>query len=125
MVAEISPAYLSGLSKLAGRSFDSVEEAAQALLQLISERLGMRSAFLTRITPETNRNEVLAPHNAPDGCGIPPGRCSRCREPSEARSPARSSRPRCSSRTSGPIPSSPSMPRRSCRPTPAALSARR
>jgi hypothetical protein len=73
VVAEISPAYLGGLSKLAGRSFDSVEEAAQALLQLISEQLGMRSAFLTRITPETNRNEVLASHNAPDGCGIPPG----------------------------------------------------
>ena len=65
-----SPAYLGGLSELAGRSFDSVEEATLALLQLLSEQLGMRSAFLTRITPEENRNEVVASHNAPDGCGI-------------------------------------------------------
>ena len=81
---EVTPAYLGGLSRLAGRSFDSAEEFAQALLQLISEQLGLRSAFLTRIMPETNRNEVLASHNAPDGCGIPPGPCSRCRELSEA-----------------------------------------
>ncbi len=33
----------------------------------------MRSAFLTRITPEENTNEVVASHNAPDGCGIPVG----------------------------------------------------
>ena len=68
-----NPAYLGGLSELAGRSFDSVEEAREALLQLLSEQLGMRSAFLTRITPEENRNEVVASHNAPNGCGIPVG----------------------------------------------------
>ena len=68
-----SPAYLGGLSELAGRSFDSAEEAMQALLRLLSEQLGMRSAFLTRITPEENRNEVVASHNAPHGCGIPVG----------------------------------------------------
>ncbi len=67
------PAYLGGLSELAGRSFDSVEEAREALLQLLSEQLGMRSAFLTRITPEENRNKIVASHNAPDGCGIPVG----------------------------------------------------
>ena len=65
-----SPAYLGGLSELAGRSFDTVEEAREALLQLLSEQLDMRSAFLTHITPEENRNEVVASHNAPDGCGI-------------------------------------------------------
>jgi hypothetical protein len=69
----VSPAYLGGLSKLAGRSFDSVEEEREALLQLLAEQLGMRSTFLTRITPEENRNEVVASHNAPDGCGIPVG----------------------------------------------------
>ena len=66
-----SPAYLGGLSELAGRSFDSAEEAREALLRLISGQLGMRSAFLTHITPEENHNEVVASHNAPDGCGIP------------------------------------------------------
>ena len=68
-----SPAYLGGLSELAGRSFDSVEAVVEALLELLSEQLGMRSAFLTRITPEENRNEVVSSHNAPDGCGIPVG----------------------------------------------------
>ena len=68
-----STAYLGGLSELVGRSFDSVEEATEALLQLLSEQLGMRSAFLTRITPEENCNEVVASYNAPDGCGIPVG----------------------------------------------------
>ncbi len=68
-----SPAYLAGLSNLAGRSFGSEAEAREALLRLLSEQLGMRSAFLTRITPEENRNEVVASHNAPGGCGIPVG----------------------------------------------------
>lgn len=68
-----SPAYLGGLSELAGRSFGSAEEAREALLRLISEQLGMRSAFLTRITPRENRNEIVASHDAPGGCGIPVG----------------------------------------------------
>lgn len=68
-----SPAYLAGLSELAGRSFDSAEEAREALLRLISEQLRMRSAFLTRITPEEDRNEVVTSYNAPGGCGIPSG----------------------------------------------------
>ena len=69
----VSPAYLGGLSELAGRSFNSVEEEREALLQLLAEQLGMRSTFLTRITPEENRNEVMASYNAPNGCGIPLG----------------------------------------------------
>ncbi len=73
MDQESLTAYLGGLFELAGRSFDSIEEATDALLRLLSERLGMRSAFLTHITPEGNRNEVVASHNAPDGCGIPTG----------------------------------------------------
>ncbi len=68
-----SPAYLGDLSELAGRSFDSAEEAREALLQLLSEQIGMRSALLTRITPEENRNEIIASYNAPDGCSIPTG----------------------------------------------------
>ncbi len=65
--------YLVGLSELAGRSFDSTQEATRALLRMVSEQLDMRSAFLTHITPAEDRNEVLASHNAPDGCGIPMG----------------------------------------------------
>ncbi len=65
-------AYLGGLSEFAGRSFGSLEEATEALLRLIAEQTGMRSAFLTRITPEENRNRIVASHNA-DGFGIPAG----------------------------------------------------
>ncbi|MDP9379544.1 MAG: hypothetical protein M3Q29_05220 [Chloroflexota bacterium] len=67
------PTYLGGLSELAARSFDSTDEATRALLRLVSEQLGMRSTFLTHITPAEDRNEVVASHNAPDGCGIPAG----------------------------------------------------
>ena len=65
--------YLGGLSELAGRSFPSPEEATGAILRLLSDQLGMRSAFLTRITPAEDRNEVIASYNAPDGCDIPAG----------------------------------------------------
>ncbi len=67
------PAYAGKLPELAGRSFGSAQEATQSFLRVLSVQLGMRSAFLTRIEPEDNRNEVLASYNAPDGCGIPAG----------------------------------------------------
>ena len=65
--------YLGGISRLSGRSFASTEEATQAVLRLITEQIGMRSAFLTRIAPERNRNEISAAHNEPGGCHIPAG----------------------------------------------------
>ena len=67
------PAYLGILSELAGRSFGSMEEATDSILRLLSEQLGMRSSFLTRITPEGDRNEIIASHNEPGGCGISAG----------------------------------------------------
>ena len=65
--------YLGGLSELAGTSFGSSREATNAVLRLLADQLGMRSGFLTRITPQDNRNEVLAAYNAPGGCDIPAG----------------------------------------------------
>ncbi len=73
MADAAAPPYLGGLSELAGRSFASTEEATEAVLRLLSEQLGMRTSFLTRIAPEEDRNEVLAVHNEPDGCAIPAG----------------------------------------------------
>lgn len=66
------PSYLGGLSELAGRSFASTEEATDAVLQLLSEQLGMRTSFLARVTPTEDRFEVLGAHNVPGGCGIEP-----------------------------------------------------
>ena len=62
--------YLGGLSELAGRSFASNREAVEAILQLITEQLGLRSSFLTRITREVGRNEVLAAHNSAGGSDV-------------------------------------------------------
>ena len=45
--------YLDGLSRLAARSFSSTRGAMEATIQLLVERLDMRSSFLTRIS----RNE--------------------------------------------------------------------
>ncbi len=47
---ESPPAYLGGLSELADRSFHSIEEATDALLRLLSERLGIALNQLPSIT---------------------------------------------------------------------------
>ncbi len=65
--------YLGGLSTLAGRSFSSAQESTEAILRLIADQLGMRSAFLTHITIDEERNEIIASYNAPGGCDILPG----------------------------------------------------
>ncbi len=65
--------FLGGLSELAARSFVSTEEAMAAILLLIVEQFGMRTSFLTRITRELGRSEVLAAYNRPGGCDVAPG----------------------------------------------------
>ena len=65
--------YLAGLSALAARSFISIQEAADAILQLMTEQLGMRSSFLAHIQYESSQLEVLASHNMPGGCNIQVG----------------------------------------------------
>lgn len=66
-------AYLSGLSKLAGRSFASTQEAVEAILQLIVDQIGLRSSFLTHITREECQNEVLVAHNSAGGSEVQEG----------------------------------------------------
>ncbi len=65
--------FLGGLSELAARSFVSTEEAMAAILLLIVDQFGMRTSFLTRITRELGRSEVLAALNRPGGCDVAPG----------------------------------------------------
>lgn len=64
---------LDSLSELAARHFASTAEAIEAVLRAVSEHLGTRSSFLTRITRTTERSEVVAAFNAPDGCDIVAG----------------------------------------------------
>ena len=64
---------LDGLSELAARRFTSTEEAVGVVLSAISEQVGTRSSFLTRITRDAERSEILAAFNAPGGCDVPAG----------------------------------------------------
>lgn len=61
---------LDTLAALAARSFGSTAEATQTLLETIARQLGLRTAFLTEITPETGRNRILAAYDAPGGSGV-------------------------------------------------------
>ena len=65
--------YLDGLAALAGRGFASSEEALAAILRLVVGQLGLRSSYLTRLSPEEQRSEVLVAYNAPGGCDIRAG----------------------------------------------------
>lgn len=64
---------LADLAAVAGHGFATTDEAVAAVLALIVEHVGLRSAFLTRITPGEDRNDVLAAYNAPGGCAIAAG----------------------------------------------------
>jgi hypothetical protein len=68
-----SAAVLDGLSELAGQAFASTAEATMAVLRLVAEQLGVRSSFLSRITREEGRFEVVAAHNDPGGCDMATG----------------------------------------------------
>jgi|GEM_PF-6839337 len=66
-------AYLDSLSALSARSFPTTDALVDAVLALITTQLGLRTSFLTRITPTENRNHVLAVHNRPGGCDLASG----------------------------------------------------
>lgn len=61
---------LHELAALAAHSFGSTAESIQALLKTIASQLGLRTSFLTEITPATGRNHILAAYDAPGGSGI-------------------------------------------------------
>lgn len=65
--------YLGGLSALAVQSFASTQAAFEATLQLISQQLGLRTSYLTKITVEQQLSHVLAAYNAPGGCDVATG----------------------------------------------------
>lgn len=65
--------YLGSLSALSAKSFPSTDAFVEAILALVSDQLGLRTSFLTHITPEENRNYIVAVHNDPDGCGLVAG----------------------------------------------------
>ncbi len=61
---------LRALAKYSAQSFSSREEAISALLTMLGEQTGMRSAFLSHI--EQDRLEIVADYDQ-DGCGIRAG----------------------------------------------------
>ncbi len=66
-------AYLSGLSELAGRSFASTREILETILRLVTDQLGLRSGFLTRISREECQKEVLVAYNLTGGSDMREG----------------------------------------------------
>ncbi len=65
--------YLHSLSALSGRRFDSTESLIAAILPIITAQLGLRTSFITRISPEQHQNHILAAHNEPEGCDLAAG----------------------------------------------------
>lgn len=65
--------YLDSLSAFAANSFESTDALIDAVLALISNQLGLRTSFLTHITPGENRNHVIAAYNQADGCDLVAG----------------------------------------------------
>lgn len=61
---------LDQLSGLAGRSFASTAEALDAVLRFVALETGMRSAFLARISRDTQEFEVLSAHIEPGGIAM-------------------------------------------------------
>lgn len=64
-------AFLNSISELAAGRYCSTREMVEAVLELLTDQIGMRSSFLTRITSDRNRLEVLAAHNEPGGSDVP------------------------------------------------------
>ena len=95
------------------RGFPSTAEATQAVLATISAQLGLRTTFLTRITPHDGRNRILAAHNEPGGSGYPGrGRSTARQDLSAASSSATPSKGRARSPTPGETPCAPPPRRR-------------
>jgi hypothetical protein len=67
------PLYLDSLSILAAKSFPSTDTLIEAILALITEQSGLRTSFLTHITPQENRNRIVAVYNQPNGCDLVAG----------------------------------------------------
>jgi signal transduction histidine kinase len=65
--------YLDSLSTLTRRGFDSNQAATEAILQLLTEQLTMRSSFLTHISGKSGQFKVIATHNEAGGCDIEVG----------------------------------------------------
>jgi len=61
------------VAALAGRAFESTEEALDAVFAAMRDLLGMRSLFLSRIDQEHQTLRVIAAANAPGGCDVEVG----------------------------------------------------
>lgn len=61
---------LGPLSAFTAQSYASTEALFAALLELLSEQLGMGTTFLTEITSASNQNHILASYNLEGGCNL-------------------------------------------------------
>jgi hypothetical protein len=64
---------LESLSDLAAQSFATTSDATDAILRAITDQLGMRTSWVSRIDRRIDESLVLAAHNEPGGCGVAAG----------------------------------------------------
>lgn len=64
---------LDHLSALAGRSYATTAEAAEAILKLLANQLQMRTTYLSQIDRDAGRVLIQYAYNAVGGCGVVPG----------------------------------------------------
>lgn len=69
-VGDEAAAALDRLSTLAGQSFGSGHAARTATLRLVADQLGMRTSYVSRITPASGAAEIVAAYNADGGCAV-------------------------------------------------------
>src|SRR5919202_1220840 len=63
----------SRVSAFAAQTFTSPREAMETVVRLLAEQLSVHSTFVSHISAETRKFEVVAAFNAPGGCDIREG----------------------------------------------------
>lgn len=66
-------ATLDRLSRLAGTRFASLDDATAAVLQTVTDVLGMRTSWVSEVDNETCELGIVASHNEPGGCDVAAG----------------------------------------------------
>jgi len=66
-------AHRSDLADMAGSGFAIGDDAIGAILSLVADHLGMRTAYLMRLLPEPGRTWIANVYNGPGGCDLPAG----------------------------------------------------
>jgi PAS domain S-box-containing protein len=70
---DIAKATLDRLSQLAGQRFATSADATEAVLSAITDVVGMRTSWISKVDEEAGRLDIVAAHNKPGGSDIRAG----------------------------------------------------